>query len=49
MKMFRFYADCIIEAESLEEAEEIFTNNSFDFAQDAEVEEVDPKTHQPLE
>jgi len=49
MRMFRFYADRIIEAESLEDAEEVFASNSFDFASEAEVEEIDPKTHQPLE
>jgi hypothetical protein len=41
MKTFRFYAESFIEAENEEEAMEIFANESFDFAGEAEIEEVD--------
>ncbi len=49
MKMFRFTATRYIEAETLEEAQDIFADESFDFAAEADVEEVDPDTRKPLE
>ena len=39
MKKFRFYADMVIEAETLEEAEALFAGQADNFAADAEVEE----------
>lgn len=41
MKKYKFTAERIIEAESEEEAIEIFASNSFDFATEAECEEVE--------
>ncbi len=49
MKMFLFTAQRYIEAETLEEAKDLFADGSFDFAAQAEVEEVDPNTLKPLE
>ncbi len=40
MKTFRFTATREIEAKNEEEARDIFVNNSFDFAAEAECEEV---------
>ena len=40
MKTYKFIAEAIIEAESEEKAKEKFVNNSFDFAANAEVEEI---------
>ena len=39
-KRYRFYASMIVEAENEEQAKYIFADESFNFAADAEVEEV---------
>jgi hypothetical protein len=49
MKLFLFTAQRYIEAATLEEAQDIFADESFDFAAEANVEEVDPDTRKPLE
>lgn len=38
-KFYKFKADRIIEAKSLKEAQDIFCDESWDFASDADVEE----------
>ena len=40
MKTFKFTSVAYVEAETEEEAQEIFANNSWDFAADADCEEV---------
>lgn len=41
MKSYRFTSEYIVEARSMDEAKEIFSNNSINFAADAECEEVE--------
>jgi len=48
MKLFLFTAQRYIEAETLEEAEDLFADSSSDFAANAEAKEVDQKTLEPL-
>ena len=40
LNKFRFYNQVIIEAENIDQAKEIFANNSFNFAADASCEQV---------
>lgn len=40
MKLYQFTSRMLIHAESEAEAKEIFADNSWDFAADAEVEEI---------
>jgi hypothetical protein len=48
MKTFKFTAFRYIDAETSEKAQDIFANESLDFASEAEVEEVDPATLEPV-
>ena len=41
MKRFKFYSETIIEAETEEEAKEKFADNSWDFAANAECEQIE--------
>ena len=48
MKTYKFTADKIIEAKNEEEAKNLFADNSFDFAADAEIEQVCSKHFEPF-
>ncbi len=48
MRTFKFTAFRYIDAETMEKAQDIFANESWDFAAEADVEEVDPATREPI-
>ena len=47
-KIYRFRAERVIWAESQEEAEALFADNSFDFAGEADCEQVCERHHLPI-
>ena len=48
MKTYKFTSDQIVEANNEEEAKEIFADTSFDFASNAEVEQICATYFEPL-